>query len=328
MPIKSQERTALILLVAVISLSLSSASLGFPNQSGDSSSGYGGCAVSGCHLGAGAAGNGTVEMWASNMTILVNQEIDVYVNITEWVLSANMKVGVFLLKSLTADDSDVPSADGWIIIQDPNGNENNYVQKIANASGETLVFRWHIRGPFSAGTYTLYARVHHGGGGPYWEENSTGLTFQVLPDVSVTPDLVLKEVFIIGQPTVGEEAVLYATVFSDSSEGIEGVRVDFFVDGEAVAERHNQTFAAMRFRNTTATWIPSAPGNHTLRVVVDLLNQTEESDETNNELTIVFEVSKAEPRRTPGFEAVSLLAATILAIVPFLIRRGGKHETR
>jgi hypothetical protein len=321
MPIKSHERTFLIILVAVISLCLPAVALGFYNQSGDSSSGYGGCAVSGCHFGPGAAGNGTVEMWSPNLTILVNQEIDVYVNVTEWALTANMKVGVFLLRSLTADDSDVPSGDGWIIIQDPNGNENNYVQKIANASGETLVFRWHVRGPFSAGIYTLYARVHHGGGTSYWEENTTGLTFQVLPDVSVTPDLVLEEVFTIGQSTVGEEAVLYAMIFSNSSDNIGDVRVDFFIDGELVAECHGQTFTAMRFRNATSTWTPSASGSHTLRVVVDPLDQVEEEDETNNELSVVFDVAPAEPRETPGFESISLLIALILGLFLIHVKR-------
>ncbi|MFQ5883508.1 MAG: CARDB domain-containing protein [Thermoplasmata archaeon] len=321
------ERIALIILTAIIPFSFASASLGFPNGTGDSSLGYGGCAVSGCHFGTGALGNGTVEMWSSNLSVLVDQVVTVYVNVTEWELSSNKIVGVFLLRSLTADDSDVPSVDGWRILEDPNGNENNYVQRIANASGETLAFRWVLRAPFSAGTYVLYARVHHGGGSPFWEENSTGLTFQVLPDVSVSPDLALLEIFLLRQARVGEEAVFYATVFSNSSENVEGVRIDFFVDEELVADRHNQTYAAKRVRNTTATWIPSNSGSYTLRVYVDSLNEIEESNETNNELTIIFEVLEAEPQGMPGPGVVLFALAVVVSLVLLSLRRGGKDET-
>lgn len=174
-----KRKIGLVTLVIAISVCLSSVSFGFQGGAGDGNFGYGGCS---CHSGMSRESNATTEMWASDSTVVVSQTVTVLVNVTSWTLSSNNIIGVFLLRSLTANPSDIPSTDGWTILVDPNGNQNNYVQTTVSAQGDTASLQWDLRAPPSSGSYALYARVHHGGVDSYWRENATGLSFVVLPN--------------------------------------------------------------------------------------------------------------------------------------------------
>ena len=314
-----KERRSQVLFAAlalVASVCLSSLTFGFPSGTGDSSIGYGGCAVTGCHFDDPKEGNATIEMWASSLSVLVDETVTVYINVTSWTLSSNNMIGVFLLKALTAGDTDIPSNDGWRITTDPNGNKHNYVQTTVSGPGDTASFRWDLRAPFSSGSYSLFARVHHGGGGTaYWVQDSTGLTFDVKPDVSVLPDLVLVDAFCASESEEGEKIVLYATLFNDYTADLDEISVDFEIDGVVVAEITNLTVIGKGIRNATVTWTSSVAGNFTLSAVIDPQNDIAESDESNNELGFSFLVTEPELEPVPRFEILGLLLAALFVFI-------------
>jgi hypothetical protein len=312
---KSRSQVLLATLALVIMMCSSSLTFGFPSGTGDSSIGYGGCAVAGCHFDDPKEGNATIEMWASSLSMLVDETVTVYVNVTSWTLSSNNLIGIFLLKALTADDSDIPSNDGWRITTDPNGNTHNYVQTTVSGPGDMASFRWDLRAPFSSGTYSLFARVHYGGGSAYWVDDTTGLTFEILPDVSVLPDLVLVDTFCASESEEGEEIALYATLFNDYTAELNGVNVDFEVDGVVVAEVDNLTVTGKGIRNATAIWTSMDSGSFTLNAIIDPQNDIEESDETNNELGFSFLVNEPEPEPVPRFEILGILLIALFVFI-------------
>lgn len=181
---RNEKYIGTITLLLAISICLSSLSFGFPSGVGDASIGYGGCAVAGCHFDGAKGSNATIEMWAPSLIVIVNQTVTVSVNVTSWTLSSNNMIGVFLLRALSADSTDVPSTDGWTILVDPKGNQENYIETTVLAQGDTATLQWDLVAPPSPGTYTLYARIQHGGGDAYWGENATGLSFVVLPNAA------------------------------------------------------------------------------------------------------------------------------------------------
>jgi hypothetical protein len=326
MQIRQQKTIMLVALVLVVSIYISSLTLGLTGGTSDSNI-DGGCRLS-CHS---TEGNATVEMWTSNDTVMVDETVAVFVNVTSWTLTSNKMIGVFLLKSFTDQPADLPSNDGWRILTDPNGNKFNYVEKVVGVAGETASFRWDLRAPFSAGTYTLYSRVHHGGAGSLWEVNATGLTFEVLPDVSVKPDLVLIATFFAVQPQVGREAIFYATVLNDFSDSLDEIGVDFSIDGNVIGEVRNQTIVGNGIRNVTVSWSPLQKGNFTLTVVVDPSDEFGENDESNNELTLSFDVLDEEFHPTPRLEILGFLVGVLVVFVAGVailgLRKGRKDET-
>lgn len=130
-------------------------------------------------------GNGINTMKASALNPTTNQSITVTVSVMETQLGSSNLIGVFLVKGLAVDGS-MPSADGWVIISDPKGGTHNYVEKESPGSGSTVEFTWTLETPPNPGTYHLFARVHHGPG-TYFEDNSTGLTFEVTATPPGTP---------------------------------------------------------------------------------------------------------------------------------------------
>jgi hypothetical protein len=323
-----RKKKVIVALVLLSSLVSATASYGYTGGISDATIGYGGCAVTGCHFDSDALSNATIEMWASNVSVIVDQTVTVYVNVTSWTLSSSRIIGVFLLRALTASDDDLPATDGWRILDDPNGNTNNFVQKVAGSVGETVAFRWQLRAPFSAGTFNLYARVHHGGGRASWVDSSPGLTFVVSPDLSIQPDLVLVDVFHHGETVVGSEIVFYGTVSNDYSEELHDVSVRFLVDGEIVSELQNQSYAANKVRNATVHWVANESGTHVLKIIVDPLDSVGESNETNNDLSIEFEISDVEVEDSIRTELIIVSAAfgVFFIIILIWLIRGREHE--
>ncbi|MEE9116119.1 MAG: Ig-like domain-containing protein [Thermoplasmata archaeon] len=167
---------AFFLVVTGILISAPGDIQGFPGGGGDGKFSYGGCS---CHTGESQRGGGTIALWASTLQLDANQEVTVIVNVTENVLTDDMIIGVFLLRSMTGGDADRPSEDGWRIVTDPVGNQNNYVKKTSPGLGSTVTFEWVLTSPFRSGTYDLTARVHHGGNLVSWFEEGGILTFSV-----------------------------------------------------------------------------------------------------------------------------------------------------
>jgi hypothetical protein len=164
-------------MVIVITIG-SNGTLGNGGGVGDSDLAYD-CGGS-CHS---TEGNGVIDMAASTLSPSAGQTITLTITFAENSLDQHV-VGVFILKNLDTADSQ-PSSDGWTILGDPNGGTVNYVEKEA-VSGVPTEFAWTLKAPTTPGTYSLYTRVHHGPGVLY-EEDASGLTFEVSEAISGIP---------------------------------------------------------------------------------------------------------------------------------------------
>jgi len=308
----------LCLLALAVLLPLQWDSGGFQGGVSDQSIGYGGCAS--CHAN---LGNGTIEMWASKLDLLVEESVTVVVNVTENVLSANKIIGAFLLNALTGGEEDRPSADGWRIMQDPNGGTNNYVEKVSPGIGSKVSFNWTLRAPPTSGIFHLYARIHHGGGNSYYQQDATGLTFRVSPIAVFRPDLILRDVFTSEDGIIGKPVIIYGTVENNYSDDLKDVAVQILINGTVFSEQSNLTFPAKKVRNVSFEWIPQYEGNYSIEVRIDPYGQINETNEENNVLSTRIIVSKAPVERLAGFEALLLFSALAIA---FLIKGSRKRR--
>ena len=84
---------------------------------------------------------------------------EVKVVISDAQLSSNQLIGVAILINDNGA-KDLPAYDGWEVVADHNGGENNYVESTTSSS--EVVLSWTLRAPSIVETYTLYAAVQHG----------------------------------------------------------------------------------------------------------------------------------------------------------------------
>jgi hypothetical protein len=194
----------------------------FPGGGGDGKFSYGGCT---CHTGGPQEGTGDLTLWASTLTPDANEEITVIVNVTEFVLSNDKIIGVFLLRAMTGSDSDQPSEDGWRINTDPNGNQNNYVVKTAADVGSVVTFQWVLLAPFRGGTFNLTARAHHGGDSNSWFETGDVLTFSVTGTELIVTNLTLDAPEEVHED---EQFTAAARLTNEDGDPLQDFQVDFF----------------------------------------------------------------------------------------------------
>jgi hypothetical protein len=118
----------------------------------------------------------TISMTASNLTLSPGETVNVTVSVTGSEAD-DSDLGVFLTRSKEESNSK-PSVDGWAIISDPSGTTSyNYYEESSVTGG--VVWKWTLQAPTAEGTYTLYAREHHGNGARYFKDVPEGLSFTV-----------------------------------------------------------------------------------------------------------------------------------------------------
>jgi|GEM_PF-3058109 len=110
------------------------------------------------------------------------------------------------------------------------------------------------------------------------------------------PDLALNVVVSPDNPFAGEAAEFKITVSNTGQQDADSVLV-MVSDGNAVIARKTVSVAAQRNAIISIKWLASAPGNHSVRIVVDAGNVISESDESNNEFTSTILVL---PREEPN----------------------------
>jgi len=200
--------------------------LGFPNGVGDGDKLPSGC--SSCH---GSAGTGTVSVSASKADLRPGEAVDVTVTVTEQSLTSEGIAGVFLLKGPVGTQESV-TADGWTIVNDPNGNTANYAERSGLSTGVAATFKWALTAPTTVGAYAIYADVKHGGDGPA-SETSAVISITVSPAVdegSAAP--------VIGEPAfpvsadIGSAPDISARI-TDDKEGVRSASVHYRTPGGA-----------------------------------------------------------------------------------------------
>ena len=201
----------LALTLVAISPALPAEPTGEPNGTYEYNCGGGG---NSCHA---TEGSTVITMWASNLSPSPGADVTVLVNVTGGEGVTDQIIGVMLVSARTTDPASIPTNSGWTIVKDPTGSTTayNYVEN-HTYTGSTS-FKWQLKAPASADVYRLYARAMHGGGDTYFEDNTTGLVFNVgsaivpgvpLVDLSpITPNQVLTgavnlEVTVVTNKTI------------------------------------------------------------------------------------------------------------------------------
>jgi hypothetical protein len=144
---------------------------------------YWDCDGSSCHGDLSAA---TISMSASKLNPQTNEQITVSVTVSGSEASGT-ELGIMLYKTQTGTATDLPSDDGWVLVSDPSGSTQFWYYEWASVTGG-ISGTWTLNAPPTGGTYYIYARDHHGSGGKYYADDTTGLTFTVTAPVNNPPE--------------------------------------------------------------------------------------------------------------------------------------------
>jgi len=215
-------------------------------------------------------------------------------------------LGVMLVSLLEPVPESIPTAAGWTITADPSGSgTDNYYEMTSYSGSATL--QWSLTAPQTDGIFTLYARVHHGGGGePQYANGVTGLTFTV--GTGGGPGAPVVEIISPSDGAIVEGVIdVNATVQSTVPIAYVTLQIDGVVVGNSTSEPFGWEVDTAEYAN----------GEHTLNVTAYDTNGSFGYDEiTVNVDNLV--VSKAIPAwvlMTAGGIAVVLGA---IAAVHFL----------
>jgi hypothetical protein len=139
----------------------------------------------------------SITMWASAHQVAPGGLVDVIVNVSGG--QAVNILGVMIVSVASPVQASNPTApeNGWVIRSDPVGGTFNYYEN-TTYSGSTSM-RWQLDAPLVMGSYTLYARMMHGGGAAYAADYSAGVSFLV-GTISTTGPTVL-----VTAPATGAE---------------------------------------------------------------------------------------------------------------------------
>ena len=103
----------------------------------------------------------------------VGGPISISITVNQMELSSRAMIGVFLLSD-TFGVSDTPQDAGCTILSNGEGGSTNYVETYVLDSENGATITWSLLAPDTEGTHTLYAGVHHGGGGAARMQLSSG----------------------------------------------------------------------------------------------------------------------------------------------------------
>lgn len=110
-----------------------------------------------CHIGSsGIDSSATIDIELDRERVFTGQLISLSIKASGMELSKKGLVGVFLLSN------DSSPLDDWKVVQDPNGGNNNYVEKPVFSSTQGATFTWILQAPDTNGTYIIDAAIHHG----------------------------------------------------------------------------------------------------------------------------------------------------------------------
>lgn len=237
--------TAICLLAVLVVVSpLLSARMG---GIGSSTEQYG-CAGS-CHQ---VQSGATITMSTSNLTPTPGQTITVTVNVSGG--QSGPKLGVMVVSSRSSGDASLPTSAGWGISSDPSGSSIFNYYEISNYASQTSM-TWTLTAPQQEGSYTLYARVMHGGGDDYSKDYVNGLSFVVgsigtpgVPNVIIT------------SPTTGSEVIGTIAVDANIPSDLPIAYASLRIDGTEIG---NKSVAPYSWNIDTQAY---ADGNHVINI--------------------------------------------------------------
>jgi len=127
-----------------------------------------------CHV---TPSTAIVTMFTPSLTVAPVESVIVTVNVSGG--NSGPILGVMLVSALNPAPASIPSSVGWTITADPSGSGTDNYYEISNYAGQVSL-QWSLTAPPTEGTFALFARAHHGGGGePQFANDEAGLSFIV-----------------------------------------------------------------------------------------------------------------------------------------------------
>lgn len=122
-------------------------------------------------------GGRAIIYFSPNIPLIANpgQEISIPV-ILKLGPTTNRLAGIMLVTGT----GNLPSQDGWLILEDPNRNPTPYNYNEKSNLPDSIEFRWRLRAPFLIGSYRLRAKLFYGDNGAKSKE-ATPIDIAVLP---------------------------------------------------------------------------------------------------------------------------------------------------
>jgi uncharacterized repeat protein (TIGR01451 family) len=145
----------------------------------------------------------------------------------------------------------------------------------------TATFTWQA----TQGTHTIRAIADASGIITETDETNNTDTYTL---TTLAPDLILQSItWSPAYPSSGDSVVFSIVIKNQGNIQSRYTNVNFFIDAN---DRGTQDVAAINpgaSLTKTYSWT-ALTGQHTLKAVVDVTDNNKESDETNNELTVIF----------------------------------------
>jgi len=124
------------------------------------------------------------------------------------------------------------------------------------------------------------------------EKNNTETVTLSIP----APDLIIESItWPSGEPSASDNVVFTVTIKNQGDAKAGYASVNYYLDGEYLASGQvNSIEPDENTEETFSTWI-SQVGPHTIKVIIDEVNQVLESNEVNNEKTVNFSTENVTP---------------------------------
>ena len=160
------------------------------------------------------------------------------------------------------------------------------VSPIDTGATATVAFTWEAQ----AGSHTIKAVADSNQTITESDEinNAKTFAFSIL-----APDLIIETInWSPESPSVKDEVTFTVTVKNEGNIRARYSRVYFYIDGSSRGYQGVEALDAGAAVSKTFTWVTQA-GSHTIKAVADGLGHVAESDESNNEKTVIY--STASP---------------------------------
>jgi len=144
--------------------------------------------------------------------------------------------------------------------------------------------------------------------------------------VVVIPDLTVVGIEVEGTPIVNEIATVDVTIANVGDGDAEGFNVSLYADGELVGVKTVESLVAGGEVTLEFEWTPSEAKTYELRAVVDPDNVIDESNETNNEMTVTVEVQSLPDLTVLDVEVEGTPIANEIATVNVTIANVGEGD--
>lgn len=130
------------------------------------------------------------------LTVNINQDVNIGI-ILKLGPTTNRRAGIMLVNGA----GNLPTQDGWTIIQDPNQNTTPYNYNEKSNLPDSIEFRWILRAPATTGIRRLRAKLFYGDGGAKSKE-AVPIDINILPTGLYENEIITQTKLNVLVPTI------------------------------------------------------------------------------------------------------------------------------